>query len=78
VANAWLGFWAALVDPSPKLHCQEVGEPVELSVNWTACAAAGEAGLKVKAAESAGEEVTVTALLAVFDPEPLLAPNVTV
>jgi hypothetical protein len=36
VANVWLGFWTVLVDPSPKLHCQEVGEPVEVSVNCTA------------------------------------------
>jgi hypothetical protein len=45
VANEWLGFWLVLVDPSPKFHCQEVGAPTEVSVNCTACPAAGEAGL---------------------------------
>jgi hypothetical protein len=29
----WLGFWTVLVDPSPKFHCHEVGEPVDLSRN---------------------------------------------
>jgi hypothetical protein len=33
VAYTWFGFWAGLVDPSPKSHCQEVGLPVEVSVN---------------------------------------------
>ena len=45
VVYEWLGFWDVLVDPSPKLHCQEVGVPVEVSVSCTACPAAGEAGL---------------------------------
>jgi hypothetical protein len=43
----WLGFWAVEVDPSPKSHCQEVGLPVDVSVNCTDCPAAGEAGLQV-------------------------------
>jgi hypothetical protein len=50
VANAWLGFWAALVPPSPKSHAHDVGPPVDVSVNCTACPSPGEAGLKVKAA----------------------------
>jgi hypothetical protein len=45
VAKVWLGFWAVLVPPSPKFHCQEVGPPVDVSVNCTACPAAGDAGL---------------------------------
>jgi hypothetical protein len=45
VAKAWLGFWAALVVPSPKLHFQEVGVPADVSVNCTACPITGEAGL---------------------------------
>jgi len=71
-------FWAALVAPSPKLHCQEVGDPVEVSVNCTACPASGEAGLKVKDAVGVDEGLTMTALLAVFVPAPLLASKVTV
>jgi len=43
-AKTWLGFLAALADPSLKFHCQEVGEPVEVSVNCTAWPATGEAG----------------------------------
>lgn len=42
--NVWLGFWAVLVAPSPKFHCHEVGEPVEVSVNCTAWPATGEVG----------------------------------
>jgi hypothetical protein len=34
-----------LVEPSPKFHCQEVGVPVEVSVNWTVCPTLGVAGL---------------------------------
>ena len=29
----WVGFWEVLPDPSPKFHCQEVGDPEEVSVN---------------------------------------------
>jgi hypothetical protein len=29
----WLGFLVVEVVPSPKFHCQEVGDPVEVSVN---------------------------------------------
>jgi hypothetical protein len=35
-ANVWLGFWAVLVAPSPKLHDHEVGDPADVSVNCTA------------------------------------------
>jgi hypothetical protein len=45
VVKVWLGFWDVLDTPSLKFHCQEVGFPVELSVNWTDCPATGEAGL---------------------------------
>ena len=45
VVKAWLGFWAVLVPPSPKLHNHEVGLPVEVSVNATDWLTAGEAGL---------------------------------
>jgi hypothetical protein len=74
----WLGFWLALVEPSPKLHCREVGLPVDVSVNCTACPATGEAGLNVKDAEGVDEELTLSVLLAVFDPELLTAFKVTV
>jgi hypothetical protein len=45
VVNVWLGFSAVEVDPSPKFQLQEVGEPVEVSVNCTAWPATGDAGL---------------------------------
>ena len=67
-----------LVDPSPKFHCHEVGDPTEVSVNCTACPATGELGVNVKEAVSAAEGATVTVSLAVFVPEPLLASKVTV
>jgi hypothetical protein len=66
------------VDPSPKFHCQEVGEPVEVSVNCTAWPAAGEAGVKVKEAVSVDEGITESIWLAVLVPELLLAAKVTV
>jgi hypothetical protein len=57
------------VDASPKFHCQDVGDPVDVSVNCTVWPAAGEAGVKVKDAVSVGEGITVTVRLAVFVPE---------
>jgi hypothetical protein len=65
-----------LVAPSPKAQLQDVGLPVEASVNWTDWPAAGEAGLKVKDAESAA--TTVTVRLVLFEPEPLVTVKVTV
>jgi hypothetical protein len=67
-----------LVAPSPKFHCQDVGEPVEVSVNCTACPAAGDAGLKLKDAEGMDKGFTVSVWLAVFVPELLIAFKVTV
>ena len=33
VVNSWLGFYDDEVAPSPKFHSQEVGVPVDVSVN---------------------------------------------
>jgi len=76
VVYVWLGFWDVLVPPSPKLHCQEVGLPVDVSVNWTDWPVAGEAGLKVK--EAASAVATVTARLTLLEPELLVTVKVTV
>ena len=65
-----------LVEPSPKAQLQDVGVPVDESVNWTAWPAAGEAGLKVNEAESA--VTTVTVRLVLLEPEPLVTVRVTV
>ena len=65
-----------LVDPSPKVHCQIDGLPVEVSVNWTDWPATGEPGLKVKEAVSGAETVTVR--LALLDPELFVTVKVTV
>jgi len=64
------------VDPSLKLHDHEVGVPVDVSVNWTDCPAAGEAGPYVNDAANAAR--TITVMLALFEPEALLTVNVTV
>jgi hypothetical protein len=72
----WLGFWAVLDVPSPKFHCQEVGVPVEVSVNWTDCPTTAEAGLKVK--EAVRAVVTVTVRLTLLEPELLVTVRVTV
>jgi hypothetical protein len=47
-----------LVTPSPKFHSHEIGLPVDVSVNCTACPAAGEEGIKAKDATGAEPEVT--------------------
>ena len=65
-----------LVPPSPKLHCQMEGLPVDASVNCTDCPATGEAGLKLKEAEITVRTDTVR--LTVFESVLLLTVNVTV
>jgi metal-sulfur cluster biosynthetic enzyme len=71
----WAGFCAVEVAPSPKLQAQEVGVPVDVSVNWTGCPAAGDAGLYANEAVSAA--TTVTVLLVVLDSEVLWTVSVT-
>ena len=48
-ANAWVGFWDALVEPSPKFQDHAVGVPVDASVNCTTTFALGADGEKVNA-----------------------------
>jgi hypothetical protein len=67
-----------LEKPSPKSHCQEVGEPVDVSVNCTAWLTAGNIGMYVKDAVRVDEELTLTIWLPVFDPDVLLTSKVTV
>ena len=50
--------------------------PVEVSVNWTDCPAAGDVGLYVN--EAARATTTVTVRLVLFEPEALVAVRVTV
>jgi hypothetical protein len=76
VVKVCMGFWVVLVEPSPKFHCQAVGDPAEVSVNCTAWPATGEPGANVKDAESAG--TTVTVRLVLCEPELLVAVKVTV
>jgi hypothetical protein len=76
VANAWVGLWEVLVPPSTKFHCQEMGVPADVSVNWTVCPGTGEAGLKLN--EAASAVATVTVLVVLFDPEALFTVMVTV
>jgi hypothetical protein len=49
-AYVCVGFRSVEVPPSPKLHCQLVGLPVDVSVNVTAAFVCGEPGLNVNAA----------------------------
>ena len=77
IVKAWPGFWAVLVVPSPKFHCQEVGVPVEVSVNWTACPATGDEGLYAKDATKEDTEVTAILRLPCLEPELFLAIKVT-
>ena len=73
----WVGFSAVLVEPSPKVQDQEVGEPVEVSVNVTNWPALGLPGESVKEALGGGI-ATVMALLALLEPPALLAVRETV
>jgi hypothetical protein len=66
-----------LVAPSPKFHSQEVGLPVEVSVNWIDCPATGEAGEKLKEEVRTDTLATVTVLLPCFCPELIVAIKVT-
>ena len=66
-----------LVEPSPKAQLQDVGVPVDESVNWTAWPAAGEAGLKVKEAVRVAAGATVTEWVTEFCPEAFMMVSVT-
>jgi hypothetical protein len=50
--------------------------PIEVSVNWTDCPAAGEEGVKLNEATRA--DATVTVRLAEFEPEAFVTVRVTV
>jgi hypothetical protein len=65
-----------LVVPSPKCHCQEVGELLDVSVNWTVFPACGDAGLYVNDAAPA-EAITVIVRLRALDPALLPAVRLT-
>jgi hypothetical protein len=73
----WLGFLAVLVIPSPKCHCQEIGEFVDVSVNWIGCPVIGDAGLYVNdAAVAAVEADGITVIVRLFVLDPVLLPAV--
>jgi hypothetical protein len=66
-----------LVVLSPKFHSHEVGLPVDVSVNCTACPTAGEVGLKAKDAISVEDVATLMIWVTELDPELLPARSVT-
>jgi hypothetical protein len=72
----WFGFSVALVVPSPKCHCQEVGEFVDVSVNCTAFPTAGGIGLYLNDATPA-EGITVIVRLRTLEPALLAAVRLT-
>jgi hypothetical protein len=51
-----VGFWEVEFVPSPKPQVREVGELVDVSVNWTERGATPEVGVAVKAATGGAEE----------------------
>jgi hypothetical protein len=53
-AYVWVGFWSALVPPSPKFQDHVVGDSVDASENCTDTFAEGDAGENVK--ETAGRD----------------------
>jgi len=64
------------VIPSPKCHCQEVGEFVDVSVNWIAFPAVGDPGLYENDAAPT-EGITVIVLLLLLVPAVLPAVRLT-
>jgi hypothetical protein len=73
------GFRTVEVPPSPKVHAQLVGVPVEVSVNWTASGAVPVVGDQVKLATGAGTgAVTTIVPVLVLDPVAFFAVSVTV
>jgi hypothetical protein len=66
-----------LVDPSLKSHDQDVGLPVDVSVNCTDWLAVGDVGLYVNDAAKAAP-TTVIVRLVLLEPEALVAVRVTV
>jgi hypothetical protein len=50
----WEGFCSRLDSPSPKVQVQTVGDPLEVSVNWTVSGAVPDVGVPVKEATGAG------------------------
>jgi hypothetical protein len=73
-----VGFCAVLVPPSPKFQDHEVGLPVEVSVNETACPLTGVAGGNVNPALTVPAWLTVTVRLAVLELDELPAVSATV
>jgi len=53
---AWAGCFSVEVVPSPNSQVQEVGLPVEVSINWTFRVAFPLVGLPLKEALGAGVE----------------------
>jgi hypothetical protein len=76
VSYAWLGFCNVEVAPSPKFHCHEIGDPVEVSVNPMDWPVVGEAGLKLKDAVSTAPIMMFR--VAIFDPRLFVTVRVTV
>jgi hypothetical protein len=66
-----------LADPSPKFQLQDVGPPVDVSVNCTACPVAGEAGLHVKEATREFAAATLTIWVTESCPEAVMIVKVT-
>ena len=71
-----VGFFAVLVAPSPKSHCQEVGSPGVVSANITDCPTAGEVGLNTKDAVDGAGMIAIV-LIVLFETDPFTAVNVT-
>lgn len=63
--------------PSPKVQDQDVGVPVDVSVNWTVCPTVGDAGANAKDPVNAGGLVTVTVRDPCFAPALLRTIRVT-
>ena len=80
--KTWVGFWELLTpsfEPSPKLQDQDMGLPVEASVNATIWPMVGVAGdmLKLAVGTVPAEAATMIGSMAELDPFALLAVRVT-
>ena len=65
----WVGFGSSLVAPSPKVHDQDVGFPLEVSENCTFWSTVGDVDDEVKAAVGT-DETDIVVLDESEDPPP--------
>ena len=77
VVYVCVGFWSVeFAGPSPNDHDHDVGEPVEVSVNWTGSAAGPDVTFEVKSPTGVTRWIDGETLYSIIDPStPLYTEN---